>query len=150
MSFQTKNTLSFEKLLLRSPKCQESGSARALCVLDRPENARCSGAGGFPPIRGSSKGAFHSNRLISIQSSWRRKRCQENYCRDSNSHLKLKGANFLAKLVEPKEGELESQLALAGAPNARPGAPSAGGSEGPPAGSLGCPFGNMIFEQPLD
>ena len=24
------------------------------------------------------------------------------------------------------------------------------GSEGPPAGSLGCPFGNMIFEQPLN
>ena len=49
----------------------------------------------------------------------------------------------MPKLVAPKEAELEPALAQPGAPNARPGGPSAGGSEGrrvPPAGSLGYPL----------
>ena len=46
----------------------------------------------------------------------------------------------MPKLVAPKGAELMLALAQPGAPNARPGGPSAGGSEGPPAGSLGHPF----------
>ena len=36
----------------------------------------------------------------------------------------------MPKLVAPKEAELVLALAQPGAPNARPGGPSAGGSEG--------------------
>ena len=55
-----------------------------------------------------------------------------------------------ARFCMPREGELTTALAQAAAPNARPGGPSAGGSEGrrvPPAKSLGYPFGNIIFEK---
>ena len=59
----------------------------------------------------------------------------------------------MPKLVAPKGAEHAAALALAGAPNARPGAPSAGGSEGrrvPQRDRWGAPFGNMIFGESLN
>ena len=55
---------------------------------------------------------------------------KENERDPGKSCPKLKWTKLVPNSHGPKGGELAVALALAGAPNARPGAPSAGGSEG--------------------
>ena len=67
MSFQPENYLSFEKLLLRTPKSMETVGCRALCVSEALQNAKCPGATAFLTFRAPQKDLFKAERIFRLK-----------------------------------------------------------------------------------
>ena len=95
MSFQTKNPISFEKLLLRSPECQETVSARALGDFGVPGITKCPGATGFLTFGGRQKRSAASLKKILAKPGSVGFGVENVAPNSSNSCLELKGAKIM-------------------------------------------------------